>query len=125
MFYDVTVYACLIAQLVISSAIIVLGAVPEKFRIALAVLGAVNGVITGLLGLLRGQGMPQRLLLYADAMRRLREDVEWMERELRVGERTVTYGEAVRLRTAYETARKEKTLNKPDAWNTAGQSGRK
>ena len=52
-----------------------------------------------------GQGMPMRLLRYADSMRKVREGIDWTERELRMGTSLVTLRDAIRLRDAYEKVR--------------------
>jgi len=122
--YDVLTYVCLIAQLIISAILIVLGAVNGDYHIPVAVLGAVTGLITGVLSLIRGQGLPQRLMRYADGLRQVRENIEFTERELIANVRTVTYGECVRLRTEYENIREDAMKNHPDTWvsssSTAG-----
>ena len=114
--YDLLTYACLIAQLIISAVLIVLGAVNGDYHIPVAVLGAVTGLITGILSLIRGQGLPQRLMRYADALRQVREDIEFTERELIANVRTVTYGECVRLRAKYDNVREDEMRNHPDTW---------
>ena len=116
--YDTLVYICLFLQLVIAAILIILGAINKNYHIPIAVLGAVTGVITGILSLIRGQGLPQRLMQYADALRKVRDDVEFTERELRAGVRTVTYQECVDLRTAYENVREDANKNHPDSWTS-------
>lgn len=122
---DLLTYSCLIAQLIISAALIILGAINGDYHIPVAILGAATGLITGILSLIRGQGLPQRLMQYEDGLRRVRENIEFTERELRAEVRTVTYGECVQLRMAYENVREDETKNHPDvwtSWNTAANS---
>jgi hypothetical protein len=120
--YDVVTYVCLIAQLIIAAVLIILGALNADYHIAIATLGAVTGVITGILSMIRGQGLPQRLMRYADALRRVREKIEFTERELVAGVRTVTYGECLQLRTDYENIRDDETKNHPDTWTSWSSS---
>ncbi|KAF2255551.1 hypothetical protein BU26DRAFT_512523 [Trematosphaeria pertusa] len=109
-------YGGLITQLLLSALIILLAAVPWNHRVAIAVFGALNGVITGALALIDGQGLPSRLVQYKDGLRELRERVEWLERELEAGMREVRYGEVVALREAYRTMREDESINRPEYW---------
>jgi hypothetical protein len=117
--YDSLVYSCLVLQLMIASVLIILGALGGDHHIAVAILGAVTGVITGVLSLIKGQGQPNRLLQYANSLRQVRERIEFMERELRASVREVTYQEVQNLWVAYETARDEEVSNRPDTWTSS------
>lgn len=114
--YDFLVYGGLISQLVVSALLILLAATPSDHHVSLAALGALNGVITGVLSLIRGQGLPNRLLEYADGLRKTREKVEWLERELEAGKREVRYSEVVALKEMYEQIRADEQKNRPDTW---------
>ncbi|KAF2686566.1 hypothetical protein K458DRAFT_441399 [Lentithecium fluviatile CBS 122367] len=122
--YNVLTSGGLILQLLISALLILLASVPSQHHIALAVLGALNGVITGVLALVRGQGLPTRLAQYGDGLRGLRERVEWLERELEAGLREVRYREVVGLREAYEGLRGDEVGNRPDFWVRFGGAER-
>jgi hypothetical protein len=111
----------MIIQLCISSALVILGALRQDFHIPIALLGAINGILTGILSLIRGQGLPNRLLQYADQLRRVREDVEWTERILRTNAAVVLYKDAIALRDSYEQCRDDAVKNHPDSW-TSGLS---
>lgn len=113
----------LILQLLISALLILLASVPANHHIAIAVFGALNGVVTGVLALVRGQGLPGRLAQYKDGLRELREKVEWLERELEAGMREVRYREVVELREAYEGLRGDEVTNRPDSWVSAARRG--
>jgi hypothetical protein len=122
--YDWAVYGAMFAQLVISAVLIILGALNANFHITIAVLGAVNGVITGVLSLIKGQGYPVRLIEYMNNLRKVRENMEFMERELVVGARTVTLRQVMQLRSDYEVVRDDELKNSPDIWQSSstGQS---
>jgi hypothetical protein len=120
-FYEAFVYTTMIVQLVIAANLVILGAMNRANRIAIATLAAASGVLTGILSLIRGQGLPNRLLQYADQLRRVREDIEWCERILRTDSGTVTYRDCVELREAYEQSRDDAVKNHPDSW-TSGLS---
>jgi hypothetical protein len=116
--YNTLVHDSLIVQLVVSTLLIMLAALPQEHHIALAVLGAANGVITGVFGLMRGQGLPGRLVQYADGLRKVRETIEWLEKELEAGTRPVSYREIVRLREMYQQIRGDEHQNRPDSWSS-------
>jgi hypothetical protein len=88
--YEFIVYGGLISQLILAAALIILGARGTIDGIAVASLGAVSGVIAGILSILKGQGMPVRLVRYADGLRRVRSDIEFHERSLRMKIKGVT-----------------------------------
>ena len=125
--YDWAVYGAMFAQLVISAVLIILGALGStgSFHITIAILGAVNGVITGVLSLIKGQGYPVRLVEYMNNLRKVRENIEFMERELICGARTVTLRQVMQLRSDYEVVREDELKNHPDIWQagSSGQSG--
>ncbi|OCK81427.1 hypothetical protein K432DRAFT_381335 [Lepidopterella palustris CBS 459.81] len=121
-FYDILANGSLIAQLIISALLILLAATPNDHHITLAILGAFNGVITGVLSLIRGQGLPNRFLEYADGLRKVRERVEWLEKELEAGKREVRYKEVVDLKEMYERIREDEQKNRPDTWTPSNGS---
>jgi len=128
--YNVVIWASLILQLVIASALIIVGGIPSSTstssntrpykaqRIAVAVLGAVTGLLTGILSLLKGQGFPLRFLQYRSRLREVREKIEFMERQLRasINGVVVTYQDVLDIWHEYETVVKERDMNRPDAW---------
>jgi hypothetical protein len=118
--YDWIVYGGLITQLVLSAVLIVLGALPSSHHISIAILGAANGVVTGILSIIKGQGLPVRLIKYADSLRKVRDDIEWNERQLRAKMENVTYRTVFKLRDDYERVRLDELANHPDIWQTSG-----
>lgn len=120
-FYNIITYFCLVAQLVIASVLVILGAIftdgAANHHIAIAVLGAVTGVLTGLLSLLKGQGYPTRMVRYADRLREVRDKMEFMERALRANcGAIVTFQDVLNLWNEFEKVRDEQALNRPDVW---------
>ncbi|KAJ9624109.1 hypothetical protein H2203_005558 [Taxawa tesnikishii (nom. ined.)] len=79
--YDVAVYVFLVLQLFLSAIFIILGSLTRvDSHVAIAVLGAVSTVIAGLLALMKGQGLPQRLRQTRDALRNVifeAEELYW------------------------------------------------
>jgi hypothetical protein len=116
--YDMVTYTCMILQLIVASVLIIIGARGGDDHLVVSILGAVTGLLTGILSLIKGQGYPNRLLQYGDSLRRVREDIEFTERELRAGRRIVTYGEVMGLRRTYELVREDESKNRPDVWST-------
>jgi hypothetical protein len=111
------VYVGVLVQLVVSAVLIVLGAMiitmgqlPGRHGKAIATLGAVNGIITGILALVLGQALRNRrnrLTKYLVSLRRMKADIHHMERELRVGKKPISYRAAVALRGEYEACRED------------------
>jgi hypothetical protein len=122
--YDWAVYGAMFSQLVISAVLIILGALggAGKFHITVAILGAVNGVVTGVLSLIKGQGYPVRLVEYMNNLRKVRENIEFMERELVCHARTVTLRQVMQLRSDYEQVRDDELKNSPDIWSASGSA---
>jgi hypothetical protein len=123
--YDMLIYVCLLIQLLISAIVVILAAIATTHHITIAILGAINGVVTGILSLVKGQGMPMRLMKYADSLRRVREEIEFLDRELRAGARAVTMRDVIRVRHAYEIVRNDEIKNSPDVWNSSSKTGNK
>jgi hypothetical protein len=115
--YDFLIYSCLLLQIVISAVLIIIGAHAGDHHLVVSILGAATGIIVGVMSLIKSQGFPTRLVQYRDALRRVREDIEFTERELRAGRRIVTYGEIVTFKKAYESVREDEVKNSPDVWN--------
>lgn len=70
----------LLTQIVIAAALTALGA-SNGSRIAITILGAVNTIIAGGMTYLKGQGLPERILTYANGLRKVREVLEERERQ--------------------------------------------
>jgi len=130
--YNVVTYASLVLQLIVASALVIIGAIPsitptsgggdtyKSHRIAVAVLGAFTGLLTGIMSLLKGQGLPLRFLQYASRLRQVRDRVEFMERTLRANIQgvSVTHQDVLDIWHEFETVIHERDMNRPDAWAT-------
>jgi hypothetical protein len=79
-------------------------------------------VIAGILSILKGQGLPVRLVRFADSLRRVRSDIDFHERQLRMNLKMVTLGDAIALRDDYEMAFETRVANHPDNWQSGGAS---
>lgn len=107
-----------IAQLVIAAVLVILGALPGNRHISVATLGAITGIITGVLSTIHKQGLPNRALQYKNALRHVREEIEWTERNIRAGARCDPYAAADSLRLDYNKAREDKNSNLPENYVT-------
>lgn len=86
----------LLSQIVIAAALTALGA-SSGSHIAITVLGSVNTVIAGGMTYLKGQGLPDRLLQYANELRKVREHVEERERQFAQPDCPLNVTEEVRI----------------------------
>lgn len=71
---------CLLAQIVLASALTALGA-GSGSHTQITILGAANTVIAALLTFTKGQGLPNRLRQYQCSLRKVREYIEQRERD--------------------------------------------
>lgn len=97
----------LFAQIIIAAAVTAVSASSGP-RVAITVLGTLNTVLAGSLTWVKGQGLPDRLLTYANELRRVREHIEDLERQY---EETPDFRldveeEAKKIYTMYDNARK-------------------
>ncbi|ERF71333.1 hypothetical protein EPUS_03487 [Endocarpon pusillum Z07020] len=97
----------LFAQIIIAAAVTAVSASSGP-RVAITVLGTLNTILAGSLTWVKGQGLPDRLLSYANELRRVREHIEELERQY---EETPNFRldvdeEAEKIYTMYDTARK-------------------
>ncbi|KAK3502992.1 hypothetical protein B0T13DRAFT_446275 [Neurospora crassa] len=82
---DVLLYASHLAQMLIGATLTALGPSAGKHAILITVLGAVNTVIPGVLALIKGQGLPERLRHDQAEFRKLQDWIEQTEALLAVG----------------------------------------
>lgn len=97
----------LFAQIIIAAAVTAVSASSGP-GVAITVLGTLNTILAGSLTWVKGQGLPDRLLSYANELRRVREHIEDLERQY---EETPNFRldvdeEAKKIYTMYDTARK-------------------
>lgn len=97
----------LFAQLLIAAVVTAVSA-SDGPRLAITILGAINTVLAGSLTWVKGQGIPDRLIAYANELRRVREHIENLERqyEQRLDFRLDVESEAKNIYTMYDNARK-------------------
>ncbi|KAJ5811566.1 hypothetical protein N7474_007867 [Penicillium riverlandense] len=79
-----------IAQVIIGAAITALGPLGDQHKLAITVLGAFNTSIAGLLALLKGRGLPQRLRRNMAELSKVLDHIEEQTVLLRYGNRKVS-----------------------------------
>jgi SMODS and SLOG-associating 2TM effector domain len=97
----------LFSQIIVAAAVTAVSAAGGP-RVAVTVLGALNTVLAGSLTWVKGQGLPDRLLSYANELRRVREHIEDLERQYEEKPDFVldVDVEAKKIYTMYDNARK-------------------
>ncbi len=97
----------LFAQIIIAAAVTAVSASSGP-GVAVTVLGTLNTVLAGSLTWVKGRGLPDRLLIYANELRRVREHIEDLERQYEETSdfRLDVEEEAKKIFTMYDNARK-------------------
>ncbi|MCJ1471102.1 hypothetical protein MMC07_009750 [Pseudocyphellaria aurata] len=113
---------CLLAQIVIAAALTALGAASGS-HIAITVLGSVNTVIAGGMTYLKGQGLPERLVEYANGLRRVREYLEERERQFSRPDCNLDVDQEARnVLRMYEAVRKSAEDSYSSTWKSSAES---
>ncbi|KAK4110227.1 hypothetical protein N656DRAFT_714092 [Canariomyces notabilis] len=79
------IYVCHFAQIIIGASLTALGPSAGDHVIAITLLGAINTVVAGVLALIKGQGLPDRLYHDQAEYRKLQDWIEQTEALLAVG----------------------------------------
>ena len=107
----------LITQAGLSAVLVALGSTGNVYRVQIAVLGGLNGVITGGLAIIKGQSIPNRFWQYASGLRRVGAIIDDLERRVEA-DSVVTQGDLEQLWQMYEDVQQQNDLNVPDVWKT-------
>lgn len=106
---------CLFAQIILGAALTALGAASGS-HISIAVLASFNTIIAGVMTYLKGQGLPDRLREDANELRRVREYLEQVERQLMAEDAKVLPEREARLiHHMYNEVRKNAEKNYPNS----------
>ena len=119
--YDVAAYVFLVLQVILSAIFIVLGSVHVDTHIAIAVLGAISTIIAGLLALMKGQGLPNRLRQTRDSLRDVIFEAHELYWDVAAG-RPALFKDIKKVREDYLRVLEEERRNHPDTWNPASNS---
>lgn len=98
--FDIATYVFLAMQLLLSAVFIVLGSIRANAHIAIAVLGAVSAVIGGVMSLMKGQGLPNRLRQARDDLKNVLFAAEELYWDVQAG-RSVLFKDIVKIRESY------------------------
>ncbi|KAK6435063.1 hypothetical protein LTR95_008749 [Oleoguttula sp. CCFEE 5521] len=116
--FDIATYVLLALQVLLAAIFIVLGSLTSlDSHVAIAVLGAISTVIGGVLALMKGQGLPNRLRQMRDRLRDVKFEAEEMYWDFQAGRR-VCYGDVRKLRESFVGVMDEARRNHPDTWNS-------
>ena len=108
--------SCLLLQIVVAAALTALGAANAS-HLAITILGSVNTVIAGVMTYLKGQGLPNRLLQYANESRGVRERIEETERQFCRPDCKLDLDHEVEvIFTMYKALRKNAEENDPNSY---------
>ncbi|KAH7119547.1 hypothetical protein B0J11DRAFT_582081 [Dendryphion nanum] len=111
----------LISQAVLSAVLVAAGAMETKHQKAIVTLGALNGVVTSILAIIKGQGLPGRYYQYASGLREVMRKFGNLNRKM-VANREITRQECDELNKDYEKVEKENDRNTPDILSTGSSS---
>lgn len=119
-FTDAIMYISLGAQIVIGAALAALGTFSDQHPTAITVLGITNTSIAGVLALLKGQGLPDRLRKDQFEMRKVQDFIEETEARLVLAGDTLTLQEVddavQKVFLKYNAARDTAEMNRPDSY---------
>jgi hypothetical protein len=113
-------YLALGAQIVIGATLTALGPVSQLHSTAITILGVVNTSTAGVLALLKGQGLPDRLRKDEYEMRKVQDFIEETEARLVVGGQGTMDTEELdellqQIFAKYNAARDTAEMNRPDS----------
>ena len=126
----------LLSQVVLGAALTALGASASS-HILIAIFGAMNTIIAGLIAYLKSRGQPMRSRMYRDDLERVVDEIEnseimWLGisknihgyDEIDVDDKVTVRSEVARLMRLYERAIRNNEMNNPDNYLLgAGQDG--
>lgn len=83
-FYSTLITTCILLQIVIAATLTALGASSSSHDI-ITIFGAVNTALAGILAIMKGQGLPDRVRKDREELRKVRDYIEEMEKSLQAG----------------------------------------
>ncbi|KAL9129939.1 MAG: hypothetical protein Q9217_001741 [Psora testacea] len=111
--------SCLLLQIIFAAALTSLGAANGS-RNAITGIGAANTVIAGLLSFFKGQGLPNKLMQYQNALRKVREYIEQRERDFAQLDCNLDLNDEIRaIVDMYESVRSNDEANDPNAYHNS------
>jgi hypothetical protein len=83
-FYSILISTCFLLQIVIAATLTALGASSSSHEI-ITIFGATNTALAGILAIMKGQGLPDRVRKDREELRKVRDYIEVMEKSLKAG----------------------------------------
>lgn len=115
--FNVLVYFLMTLQLLLSAIFIVLGSLTNvDSHVAVAVLGAIGTVVAGVLALMKGQGLPNRLRQGRDSLGMVLFEAQELWWDVRA-RRPILYKDIRKVREDYLRVMDDQRRNHPDNWN--------
>jgi hypothetical protein len=119
-FVDILFYFSFFTQIVIGATLAALGPLSKLHPTAITVLGVTNTTIAGVLALLKGQGLPDRLRKDEYEMQKVQDFIEETEARLVVAGTSLTVQEVddavQKVFVKYNAARDTQEANRPDSY---------
>ena len=116
--FDVATYVLLALQLLLSAVFIVLGSLTTvDSHVTIAILGAISVVIGGVLALMKGQGLPNRLRQIRDDLTNVVFEAEELYWDV-AADHEVYYRDIRKLREDYLRVLQEARTSHPDTFNS-------
>ncbi|KAF4635537.1 hypothetical protein G7Y89_g2559 [Cudoniella acicularis] len=119
-FVEILYYVALGAQVIIGASLAALGPISKLHSTSITVLGVVNASTAGVLALLKGQGLPDRLRKDEFEMRKVQDYIEEVEIKLAITGDDLTKEELKKIVDQvfekYNTARDTCEMNKPSSY---------
>jgi hypothetical protein len=119
-FAEFIFYLALGAEIIIGATLTALGPISELHSQAITILGVVNTSTAGILALLKGQGLPDRLRKDGFEMRKVQDFIEETDIRLSLGDGTFTDDElddvVQRVFLKYNAARDSTEMNRPESY---------
>lgn len=117
--YETLATTLLVLQLLLSATFIVLGSITTPHsHVTIAVLGAVATLVAGVLALMKGQGLPNRLRMERDALGKVLLAADELCADVSAG-REVSFESIRVLRDMYARVLDDAARNHPDTWNSS------
>jgi hypothetical protein len=117
---DAIMYISLGAQIVIGASLTALGPLSKLHPTSITILGIINTSIAGILALMKGQGLPDRLRKDEFEMRKVQDYIEETEARLVLAGDTLTIEEVddavQKVFLKFNAARDTAEMNRPDSY---------
>lgn len=123
--FNILTYVLLGLQVIIGAVFIILGALRDaRIYVAISALGAISTAVGGILALMKGQGLPNRLREARNRMSNVVFEAQELYWDFQSG-RPIIYSDVKKIREDYLRVLEELRRNHPDAWTNAASEAAK